>query len=46
MTFKVILIGSSGVGKTCLIGRYVRNIFLTDTKSTIGVDCSNKVISR
>ena len=42
----MILIGSSDVGKTCIINRYVKNIFTPDTKNTIGVDCSNKVIAK
>lgn len=39
------MIGQSDVGKTCLISRYVNNIFEADTKSTIGVDCSNKLVT-
>lgn len=44
--FKVILIGSSSVGKTCIINKYVKNIFSVDTKTTIGVDFSNKLITK
>lgn len=46
VTFKVILLGNSGVGKTCIINRYVKNIFNAHTKSTIGVDFANKNILR
>jgi GTPase SAR1 family protein len=45
VVFKIILIGSSDVGKTCIIQRYVKNIFDKDTKNTIGVDCFNKFVT-
>lgn len=45
VVFKVILIGSSDVGKTCIIHRYVKNVFDKETKNTIGVDCSNKLVT-
>lgn len=35
---KSIVIGDSGVGKTCLVNRYCRNLFDRDYKATIGVD--------
>ena len=43
--FKVILLGQSYVGKTCLIQRYVKNVFDSETKNTIGVDCQNKLVT-
>ena len=46
MSFKVILLGNSGVGKTCIINRYVKNMFNELSKSTIGVDCMNKLIQK
>lgn len=35
---KSIIVGDSGVGKTCLVNRYCRNLFDRDYKATIGVD--------
>lgn len=40
--FKVVLIGDSGVGKTCLLARYRRDEFTYDTKHTIGVEFGTK----
>jgi small GTP-binding protein len=37
-TFKFIVIGSSGVGKTAILKRLVDDIFTTDSQSTIGVE--------
>ena len=36
--FKIILIGSSGVGKSSILQRYMRNTFSSNYKITIGVD--------
>ncbi len=36
--FKIITGGNGGVGKTTLLYRYVEGKFLTNTKSTLGVD--------
>jgi len=35
---KVVLIGDSGVGKTVILKWYTDDVFLEDTKATIGVD--------
>jgi len=40
--FKIVLIGDSGVGKTCLLARYRRDEFTYDTKHTIGVEFATK----
>jgi small GTP-binding protein len=37
-TFKFIVIGSSGVGKTAILKRLVDDVFLTESQSTIGVE--------
>ncbi|KAI0983096.1 hypothetical protein GJ496_008394 [Pomphorhynchus laevis] len=36
--FKLLLIGDSGVGKTCMLNRYVEDNFSTTFISTIGID--------
>jgi small GTP-binding protein len=38
LTFKFIVIGSSGVGKTAILKRLVEDIFTTESQSTIGVE--------
>jgi Ras-related protein Rab-1A len=43
--FKIILIGKSGVGKTCLIKRYADDVYQTNYISTIGVDFKIKTIT-
>ncbi|VDL78487.1 unnamed protein product [Nippostrongylus brasiliensis] len=40
----VILIGDSGVGKSNLLSRFARNTFSIESKSTIGVEFSTKII--
>ena len=35
---KVIILGDSGVGKTCLMTRFVKDEFVTSTRATIGMD--------
>ena len=42
--YKVLVVGEGGVGKTCVIRRYVHNIFQMSTKSTIGVDFALKML--
>ena len=42
--FKVVLIGDSGVGKSNLLGRFTRNEFSNDSKSTIGVEFATRSI--
>ena len=38
LSFKVIVIGNSGVGKTCLTTKATKNIFLDNRQSTIGFE--------
>ena len=40
--FKIVIIGDSGVGKTNLITRYLKNDFKPETKATIGVEFNDK----
>eukprot|EP00877_Chromochloris_zofingiensis_P014669 jgi/Chrzof1/9456/Cz04g03230.t1 len=41
-TFKVLLVGDSGVGKTCLLLRFISNKFEEKMNSTVGVDFAVK----
>ena len=41
---KVVLIGDSGVGKSCLLSRFAWDQFSLDTKSTIGVEFATKTV--
>ena len=43
-TFKIIVVGASGVGKTAVVQRYVRKSFKEHDTSTIGVDIGIKLI--
>ena len=42
--FKLILIGNSGVGKSCILQRYMKHTFESSYKCTIGVDFLMKSI--
>ncbi len=42
---KVVLIGQSGVGKTSIINRYVKNTFSSDCPPTPGVSFVSKVMN-
>jgi GTPase SAR1 family protein len=44
MVFKVIVVGDSGCGKSCLIQRYLTNEFLDDYTVTLGVEYHSKSI--
>ena len=41
---KLIVIGDTNVGKSCLVVRYTEAIFLQNTRNTIGVDFKLKTI--
>ena len=43
-SFKIIVIGDSGVGKTSIINRYIKNTFEDNIISTSGVCFSSKII--
>ncbi|MFW9994585.1 MAG: Rab family GTPase [Candidatus Odinarchaeota archaeon] len=40
--FKVIIIGDSSIGKTCLVERYISNRFLENPKPTIGAEITKQ----
>ena len=40
--YKIIIIGTSGVGKTNILSRYLHNEFRENTKSTVGVEFGSK----
>ena len=42
---KLVLLGDSGVGKTNILSQFVRNRFIQDFKTTIGVEYATKTIS-
>merc|ERR1712061_270396 len=41
--FKLVTVGDSGVGKSCLLTRFVQDYFWQDHQSTIGVDFKNVI---
>ena len=43
-TCKVVLLGDSGVGKTCLIYRFFEETFISSYLSTIGFDLKKKTV--
>lgn len=43
-TLLVVLIGDSSVGKTNLLGRFTRNEFNLESKSTIGVEFATRSV--
>ena len=43
-TFKILTIGESGVGKTCILRRFVEDKFLKNHLATIGIDFRTKNI--
>ena len=45
VTFKILTIGESGVGKTCILRRFVENKFLKNHLATIGIDFKTKTIN-
>ena len=40
--FKLVLVGDSGVGKSCILHQFIYNRFRKNTTQTIGVDFSAK----
>ena len=42
--FKYIIIGDSGVGKSCLLRQFTEKKFMTDCLHTIGVEFGTRII--
>ncbi|XP_067682319.1 uncharacterized protein [Haliotis asinina] len=42
--FKLVLVGDTGVGKSCLMTRFADDTFSFDTKTTVGVDFKIKTV--
>lgn len=45
LLFKLVLIGDAGVGKTCLVQRFMGGAFVEKHSSTIGVDFTMKTLT-
>ena len=43
--FKLLIIGESGVGKTCLLLRFTDDSFTSNHLTTIGIDFKIKIIN-
>ena len=43
-TYKIVIFGDAGTGKTTLTQRYLTNLFKSDSKMTIGVDFEVKSV--
>jgi small GTP-binding protein len=43
-SLKVVVVGDSGVGKTCLLIRFVRDIFDEESQPTLGVEFLTKIV--
>ena len=43
--FKIVLVGDSGVGKTNLLSRFVKNEFNLESRATIGVEFASKTLT-
>ena len=42
---KLVIVGDSGVGKTCLMLRFIKDEFVTSTRATIGMDFCTRQLS-
>ena len=45
-SIKITLIGNPGVGKTCIISRYIDDEYIENNASTIGANYSEKIITK
>lgn len=44
ITFKYLLVGDSGVGKTSLLKRFTEGTYDGESLSTIGIDFKSKIV--
>ena len=44
LLYKVIIIGDTGVGKSNILSRYVKDEFSSNSKSTVGVELGIKFL--
>lgn len=44
-SLKVVVVGDSGVGKTCLLIRFVRDMFDEESQPTLGVEFMTKIVT-
>ena len=44
MSFKVLVLGESGVGKSCIVRRYIHNTYDDDSIPTVGTDFARKLV--
>jgi len=44
-SFKIVLLGASGVGKTSIINRYLKHSFEDETLTTTGVCFNSKTLN-
>ncbi len=42
---KILMLGEKNVGKTCLIRRYIENVFIPSYQPTIGIDFFSKTLT-
>ena len=43
-SLKIVVVGDSGVGKTCMLIRFVRDIFDEESQPTLGVEFLTKIV--
>ena len=44
-SFRVIIIGTSGIGKSCFLTQFTDGIFASENSVTVGVEYRSKILS-